>query len=68
MALSLGNLRLEVLDELVALLVHKPEMDQGDYKGKYEKLGFKLLVHNKGFVQQELSFYVAFICSFFVFC
>ena len=25
MALSLGNLRLEVLDELVTLLVHKPE-------------------------------------------
>ena len=30
MALSLGNLRLEVLDELVALLVHKPEMERGD--------------------------------------
>ena len=30
MALSLGNLRLEVLDELVALFVHKPEMERGD--------------------------------------
>ena len=56
MALSLGNLRLEVLDELVALFVHKPEMERGDggepkKTWTYKNVCFKLLVHNAGFVQ-----------------